>query len=300
MAAIHRRQFLGSTALTLGAMSVGSPEILRAAVDPQKPGGGMRLGLVTYLWGKDWDLPTLIENCAASGIGGVELRTTHAHGVEPSLSAEQRAEVKARFADSPVECVGPGSNERFDHPDPDKLKNAIQKTKDFIRLSHDIGGTGVKVKPDSWQKGVEKARTIEQIAKALRELGEFAVGFGQEIRVEVHGSIGKDFPALAAIMKACDHDAVRYCWNSNEADLAGAGLDKNFAMIKPWFGRTVHVREFNVGDYPYPDLMAKFVKDDYDGWILLECRTKPADRVAAMIEQRKLWEAMIEKAQPKN
>ena len=47
----------------------------------------MRPGLVTYQWGKDWDLPTLIANCAKTSMLGVEQRTQIAHGVETSLNA---------------------------------------------------------------------------------------------------------------------------------------------------------------------------------------------------------------------
>ena len=54
----------------------------------------MRFGLVTYLWAQDWDLPTIIANCEKTGFRGVELRTQHAHKVETSLNAAQRAEVK--------------------------------------------------------------------------------------------------------------------------------------------------------------------------------------------------------------
>ena len=39
--------------------------------------------------------------------------------------------------------------------------------------------------------------------------------------------------------------------------------------------------------------MNLFVGMDYDGWILLEARTKPEDPVAAMIEQRELFEKMV-------
>ena len=49
----------------------------------------MKLGIVTYMWGADWDLPTLIKNCEATGFEGVELRSTQKHGVEPSLTKEQ-------------------------------------------------------------------------------------------------------------------------------------------------------------------------------------------------------------------
>lgn len=62
----------------------------------------MRLGLA-----KDWDIPKIIEMCQKTGFEGVELRTTHAHGVEVSLGREER--VKKQFQDSPVELVGLGS-----------------------------------------------------------------------------------------------------------------------------------------------------------------------------------------------
>ena len=67
-------------------------------------------GLVTYMWAAQWDLPTLIANCQKCNVLGVELRTTHKHGVEPSLTEKQRADVRKRFADSEVTLVGLGSN----------------------------------------------------------------------------------------------------------------------------------------------------------------------------------------------
>ena len=46
----------------------------------------MKLGFVTYQIGKDWDIPTMLDMCHKTGFTGVELRTTHAHGVETDLS----------------------------------------------------------------------------------------------------------------------------------------------------------------------------------------------------------------------
>ena len=260
------------------------------------PGSKMKFGLVTYLWGKDWDLPTLIAACEKSGVLGVELRTTHAHGVEPDLSASERNEVRQRFADSPVTLVGPGSNERFDHPDQGALVKAIERTKAFVRLSHDVGGSGVKVKPDSFQEGIPHEKTIDQIGRSLDMLGAFAADLGQEIRLEVHGSCCH-LPDIARIMERADHPAVKVCWNSNPQDLAGDGLAMNFDRVKNRFGATAHVRELDVGDYPYQELMNLFVALDYDGWILLEARTAPPDPVQALIEQRALWDEMIARAQ---
>jgi sugar phosphate isomerase/epimerase len=291
-----RRHFLKKS-LALGGALVGASRIRdTAAQASEKPGSRMALGLVTYLWGKDWDLPTLIANCEKSGVLGVELRTTHAHGVEPSLNLKERQEVKKRFADSPATFVGPGSNERFDHADPSGLEKAIEATKAFIKLSHDCGGSGVKVKPNSFHPNVPREKTIEQIGKSLNVVGAFGADYGQQIRLEVHGQCSP-LPIMKQIMDVADHPNVGVCWNSNNQDLEGEGLEHNFNLVKDRFGATAHVRELNVGDYPYQQFINLLVKMGYSGWILLECRTNPPDRIEAMIEQREVWEGMLTKGQ---
>jgi sugar phosphate isomerase/epimerase len=132
---------------------------------------GPKFGLVTYLWGKDWDLPTLIKNCEEAGYQGVELRTEHAHGVEIALNAAQRAEVKKRFADSKVTCLGYGSNFEYQSPNPAELKKNIDQTKEYIKLCKDIGASGIKIKPNTFPKEVAREQTIAQIASLLMKSG---------------------------------------------------------------------------------------------------------------------------------
>jgi hypothetical protein len=66
-------------------------------------------------------------------------------------------------------------------------------------------------------------------------------------------------------------------------------------MVKARFGDICHVRELNDTTYPYQDLMNLFVKNKYHGWVLLECRTNPEDKVKALIEQRDIFEKMTGK-----
>jgi hypothetical protein len=245
--------------------------------------------MVTYQWGRDWDLPTLIRNCTTAGVRGVELRTTHAHGVEPSLTAEQRKEVKKRFENSAVQLVGIGSAEEFHSPDPAKLKRAIEKTKAFIELSHDVGGSGVKVRPNDLPKGVPPEKTIEQIGKALNVVGAFGADFGQQIRLEVHGGCAQ-VSIIRQIMDVATHPNVGVCWNSNDEDLRKPGLEYNFNLVKDRLGATTHVRQLDI-KYPFRELMKLFWKANYRGWWLLEAGGKdPADRVLALAEQRRLFD----------
>lgn len=253
----------------------------------------MKLGLVTYQWAKDWDLPTLISNCEKTGILGVELRTEHAHGVECKLNANQRREVKQLFNESRVTCLGYGSNFEFHSPDPVKVRWNIDQSKAYIKLCKDIGASGIKVKPNGLPEGVEKEKTIAQIAASFNEIGKFAHDYGLLVRVEVHGNKTQELPNMKAIFDQVTEKNVKMCWNCNEQDLLPPGLESNFNSVRKWFGDTVHVREFNVGDYPYQQLFDLFTATNYNGWILMEARTDPADKIAALKEQLILFNQLV-------
>jgi sugar phosphate isomerase/epimerase len=231
----------------------------------------MKLGLVTYMWGADWDLPTLLKNCEATGFAGVELRSTHKHGVEPSLSKDQRVEVRKRFADSKVTCVGPGSACEYHSVDHGVVQQNIELTKQFVLLSQDIGGSGVKVRPNGFNKGEDERRTIERIGLALRECGQFAADHGQEIRVEVHGR-GTQVPSvMREILKVADHPKVVACWNSNPGETVNGSLRQSFDLLKDKLGATVHIHDLYDPEYPYRELFALLKGIGYKGWCLSEC-----------------------------
>lgn len=288
---ISRRLFIQRTlaaGISLAALN-NLPELRNY---PQK---GMKLGLCTYLWGQDWDLPTLISNCEKTGFEAIELRTQHAHKVETSLSKSQREEVKKRFADSSVTCVGYGANFEYHSPDKVKLRENIDQTKEYIKLCKDIGASGIKVKPNDLPYGVPVEKTIAQIALSLNEVGKFAADYGQIVRVEVHGNRTQELPNMKAIFDQITEKNVKICWNCNEQDLLPPGLEDNFNSVKKWFGDTVHIRELNEGSYPYQQLFDLFSGIKYKGWILLEARTEPADRIAAMKQQLSVFNQMTRK-----
>ena len=289
MKIISRRRFIQQSV----SAGIGLAALSKLSALPVKGKVRMRFGLVTYMWGFDWDLPTLISNCEKTGYLGVELRAQHAHNVEINLNAFQRAEVKKMFADSPVKCVGYGSNFEFHSPDPKQLRSNIEQSKEYIKLCNDIGATGLKVKPNDLPAGVPKEKTIAQIGASLNELGKFARDYDQLIRVEIHGNLTQEITNMKAIFDHVTEPNVRICWNCNDKDLLPPGLEGNFNMVKKWFGDTVHVRELNVGEYPYQQLLNLFNKINYKGWILLEGRTEPADRIAAMKEQISLFHRMV-------
>ncbi|WP_345271606.1 sugar phosphate isomerase/epimerase family protein [Nibrella viscosa] len=292
MVVIDRKTFLQELSLLTGVSLLSASAL---AHEPALKKPTIKLGLVTYLWGKDWDLPTLLKNCADTGMQGVELRVDHAHTVTPELTAAQRLAVKQRFADSPVQLVGFGTNQQFDFVDHDRVRASIERTKEFIRLSADVGGSGVKVKPNGLHKEVPVEKTLSQIGEALNELARYGADFGQQIRLEVHGEETQELPMIRRIMDVASHPNATICWNCNPQDLNGKGFTYNFDLVKDRFGATCHVRELDRTDYPYTELLTNLVTMKYNGWVLLECHTNPTDKIASMKAQRAVFDRMIRK-----
>jgi sugar phosphate isomerase/epimerase len=258
---------------------------------------GLRFGLATYTWGRDWDVPTLIANCAKAGLYGVELRTSsnYAHGVEVTLGKSGRAEVKKRFADSPVKVVSIACSERMDWPEPEKLRAAVEAAKAHLQLSHDVGCNVLRVFPNQFHDGVPRERTIEQIARAVDELGVVAADLGQEVSLEAHGPAG-ELPTMRAIMDRVTRPSVRVRLNCDARDSQGEGFVANFNLVKDFLSRVIHVHDLADPKYPYQLMVDLLVKAHWTGWALAERGDAVPDRALAMIEQRQAWEAMVAKA----
>ena len=286
-----RRRFLQATVLATGVGGIPAlPQLTIPTASAATSGAGgsrMKLGTVTYNLAKDWDVETIIQRCTEAKFEGVELRTTHAHKVEVELTAAQRAEVKKRFADSPVQLWSLGSAFDYHTPDPSRLRKDIEATKQYLQLAHDVGATGVKVRPNGLPKEVPVEKTLEQIGRSLHELGDAGKGLGQVIRLEVHGPGTSLLPNIRKIMDHAGHPSVGVCWNSNQSDLEGGGFDSNFDLVKDRIF-SVHMRDLYLEEYPFRRLLTRLNEIGFKGFCLAEI-PESTDPVRVMKYLRALW-----------
>ncbi len=242
----------------------------------------MHLGLVTYNLAKDWDLDTLIANCEATGFKAVELRTTHAHGVEPELDAAGRARVRECFSRTSVRLLSLGSVCEFHSADPDVVRRHVATCGDFARLAHDVGARGVKVRPNGFPEGVPQEQTLAQIGRALRECGDVAAPLGVEIWLEVHGRGTSEPSHIRTILDHADHPAVKACWNSNPTDRdESGGIVDNYFRLDGRIGN-VHINELYRTEYPYRDLFCLLRQSGYEGYCLAELGHPSSDPLTVM------------------
>jgi sugar phosphate isomerase/epimerase len=271
MSAVHRRRFL-QTSSTLAAALTAGPAVSADSRPAEAAPLKFRLGIVTYNIAAHWDIPTILKVCRAVGLGPVELRTTHKHGVEPPLSKEQRQAVRKRFTDAGVGIWGCGTTCEFQSPDSAVVKQNIETCKQFVQLAADIGGRGVKVRPNGLPRGVPVEKTLDQIGKALAECGKAAADAGLEIWLEVHGAGTAHPPHIHTIMQACDHSSVGVTWNSNPSDIKDGSVAEYVKLLRPWI-RSCHINEIYkdaTGGYPYRELFRLLRQTGYDRVTLVE------------------------------
>jgi sugar phosphate isomerase/epimerase len=283
MSTVNRRRFLQAAT---GLTAAGLAPIAAADPIPQtKAPLKFRLGIVTYNIAANWDIPTMLKVCKNVGLSPVELRTSHKHGVEPSLNKDQRKDVRKRFADADIGIWGCGTTCEFHSPDPAQVKKNIESCKRFVELAADIGGKGVKVRPNGLPRTVPIDKTLEQIGKSLVPCGKAAADAGVEIWVEVHG--GTEYrgdkrgsshpPFVKKMMEHCGHPKVGLTWNSNAGDIVKGSVAEYFKLLRPWI-RSCHINELHndlYGKYPYRELFRLFRETGYDRVTLAEIQGVP-------------------------
>jgi hypothetical protein len=250
----------------------------------------MHLGLVTYNLAAGWSLDTIIERCTATGFAGVELRTTHSHGVEDTLNAQQRQEIKNQFAGSAVALYGLGTAFEYHSLDAQVVRQNIEGTKRYLQLAHDLGASGVKVRPNGHQEaaGIPRQQTLDQIATAARECGRVANDLGVELRMEMHGSV-RDAATMRHIFEA-SADLCWACWNSNPDDVKHGSVRHDFNLVKHWV-REVHITRIWDPAYPYAELFRLLHGAGYTGYCLAEIPAS-ADPVELMHYYHALFVAL--------
>lgn len=248
----------------------------------------LQLGTVTYNIAKDWNLDQILERLERLKFAGVELRTTHAHGVEVALDKSARQAVRARFADSPVELVSLGSAFEYQSPDPAEFRKNVEGTKEYVRLAHDLGVPGVKVRPNGVPRGEQLEKTLERIGRGLREVAADAADYGVEIRVEVHGAVTQELPNIARILRYADHPNAYVCWNSNPGETdANGSIAENFKLVANKI-RIVHLRDLYDEKYPWRELFQLLVDSGFEGYTLAEIPDSP-DPERVLRYFRALW-----------
>jgi sugar phosphate isomerase/epimerase len=289
---LSRRNFLGTAALGAGATMLPSNLTASeyAGIDEKSAQNlpPLKLGLMTYLIGSQWDLDTIIKNCTQTKFLHAELRTTQKHGVELMLNKSQRQDVKKKIADSALEAISLASAYQYHSPDQKILRENIEGTKEYLQLAADVGALGIRVFPNDLPDSVPEEKTMEQIGKSLAEVAKAGNDLGVEVRVEVHGRKTNQVHVIRKIVDYSQSPYVYVIWNCLREDLLGEGFQANYNMLKDRI-KVLHMRDLYLEDYPYRELFRLLRADGFTGY----CDCEVSRVSCEPIEFMKYYRAMF-------
>ncbi len=283
---MNRRSFLRVSAVTGYGAAYGGSMTWAAA----SPAGQFQLGSVTYNLLKDMDLETVIHTLEEVGLAAVELRTGHKHGVEPSIGADQRQQVRARFERSKVRLLSFGTECEFHSPDAAVRAHQVEVGKSFVDLAHDTGALGVKVRPNGLPKEVPYETTIGNIAGGLRQLGDYGQTKGIEIWMEVHGRETSVPKVAGDILRTANHKNVGACWNSNATDVVNGSVKQTFNLLGPYI-RNCHITDLT-NNYPWSEFFHLLRDSGYSRYNLAEVGHTSCEPVVFLRYYKALWEQL--------
>ncbi len=254
----------------------------------------MKLGLMAYQMAKPWDLDTTIEMCVAGGMASFEFfpENGYGQGVELDMPADKRAEVKEKFAKSGVAIAGIAIVDRYDSPDERKLRETIEHSKQYVQLARDLGAPRLRCLGDQLHEDVEpKEKTIARVAKALRELCEYADEFDVDCALEMHGKFS-DWQVSLPTVQQVDHPRCYLIHNGQPANTPPERFDEVFAQIRPHLGHC-HFHDLTDERFPYRRFCRALAGSGYEGRISLELRPSE-DPVRVLQLTRALFDAYLE------
>jgi sugar phosphate isomerase/epimerase len=275
--------------LTAGLATGGVPVQDAVAAEPAK--APLKLGLMTYSIAKDWNLETCIKNCLECKLEHIEFRTTHAHGVEVSLSKAERRDVKQRLADAGLTC-SLASAFAYHWSEPERVRADIEGTKEYTLLAADIGARGIRVFPNAIleSEGIPVEQTVAQIGKAVSEAGTFAGDHGVHIRLANHGKGTDDLLITKRILDHTTTPHVYVNWNCDETDVLDPGFDARFDLVKDRISN-IHLHDLHNTAYPYRRLFERLREIGYQGYCDAEIGPSE-DAIAVLKYYRALFLAL--------
>lgn len=271
-----RRHFLQQSALLVAAAMAGQS----FSVEKQK-------GLLAFstLGCPGWTFPQTIDFASQHGYKGIELRGILKQLDLPQCpefnSAQNRAATLRMMKDKGLKFANLGSSATMHFPEGTERQKNLEDGKRFIDLAHDIECKYIRVFPNNFIKGQEKAVALDLIIKGLVYLADYAKESGVSILVETHGDL-VHIEDIEFVMKTASHPQVGLIWDiTNMWTITKESPTEVYKRLRKYIRHT-HIKDakfvgdkleytfLGAGDVPIFEAVDLLVKDGFKGYYSFE------------------------------
>lgn len=197
----------------------------------------------------DWPFDKITNFAAQHGYKGIELRGIQREmeltKVKELSTQQNRQETLHIMKEKGLRFVDLGSSAALHFAEPaERLKN-LDEGRRFIDLAEQLDCPFIRVFPDKFPNGVEKAVTMDLITKGLLELADHAKGSKVSVLIESHGDLVKTSD-LATIMTSAKHPNAGMIWDvTNMWTITRESPKEVYKILQPYIRHT-HIKDANI------------------------------------------------------
>jgi sugar phosphate isomerase/epimerase len=243
----------------------------------------MKWVLNTYQTAQAWPVERIIEICRATGYEGIEFLQDfkQSHGLEADAPPERVQAVKEQVAAAGLIVSSLTSCCVFHSPEESERRRNVDQVKRVIGQAAAMGCDHVRVLGDRLPDDeTGREAVLQNVAAALRELGDAARPKGITVSLEAHGSF-TDPEYAVRVVRGADRPNVGIVFNSQWRVGAEQGwrLPPGAKSIAPLYDllaphitsvHTHRMEEPEIRPY-YQEFFRLLVRDGYRGYVSNEC-----------------------------
>lgn len=247
----------------------------------------MKLSFTT-LGCPNWSWKQIVDNAAAYGYRGIELRGVEGEIYLPKVSYFSDINLKDTLnylKEKNIEIVCLGSSVNFH--DPLNYEEKLNEAKDYLELAEKMGVRYIRIFGDRIPDPSKREETLDNIARGLEQVYKMCEGRNVIPLLEVHGSIN-NVQVFKDIFKRFTHPKFSVIWDIMHSHVSSEDTDMEFfGFIRPYI-RHVHIKDcywsdaerewklckIGEGDLPIPMFCNLLAATNYDGYLSLEWEKK--------------------------
>ena len=182
---------------------------------------------------QDMDLDELIAAMKRYGYDGLEARVEwdHASGIEASLTADERAAVRAKLEANGLELCCVATGVRMADPDRAAREKHIEDLHTYIDLAADLGATRVRTfgGPQAGRKG-ELHAAVEYAVEGYAQCVDHAAERGVTILMETHDDWSNS-ASVRAVVERLNHPNLKVLWDCMHPQRMLESVEESFAAV---------------------------------------------------------------------
>ncbi|MDR1692374.1 MAG: sugar phosphate isomerase/epimerase [Oscillospiraceae bacterium] len=181
----------------------------------------------------NWSIEEIVSRAKTYGYGGVELRIGGKQHVDPSMSEDERAAVKALFGGGNLAIPALSGYTKF--ADGEDLQTQAAALRKNIGLCVSLGAPVLR----TFLGG--EGTLAQEGASVLKECCDYAASVGVTVCMEIHDAL-KSGGQAAALVRMVDSKGFAILWDLHHSVKGGDRPEETWGAVGP-FIRHVHIKD---------------------------------------------------------